>query len=198
MTITAIEKLAGKKKVRIYLNDAPAFLLYPGEVREYKLEEGMEIDDSLLETIYSAVLLKRAKLRLMHILKSQDKTEWQLRSKLRSEEVPEEVADRAIEYVKSYHYVDDLRYAGAYIRSRGARKSKAQMKADLAAKGVSSDVIAQALEENAPDDSSELVRYWMEKKRFDPETADPDTTRKFVQFLQRKGLSYSEIKKSLT
>ena len=54
------------------------------------------------------VLLKRAKLRCMNLLKSRDYTEYQLRMKLRQGVYPEDIIDAAVAYVASYGYVNDF------------------------------------------------------------------------------------------
>ncbi len=197
MQITKIEPVGNtRKKYRIYLNDEPAFLLYGSEVRSYHLRENEEIDENSWQEITSAVLPKRAKLRCMHILKSFDKTEWQLRQKLKEGEYPDEAIDEAIAYVKSYGYVDDSRYAENYINSHRKSKSPQQMVMTLASKGISKEVISAAFEECEPVDATEQIRSWMTKKHFDPETADSDTERRFIQFLMRKGFGYREIKET--
>ena len=47
-------------------------------------------------------------------------------------------------YVKSYRYVDDLRYAQNYIRSRAESKSRQQITMDLLIRGVKKDQIDRA------------------------------------------------------
>lgn len=199
MQVTRIEPVRGRRmRYRIYLNDEPAFLLYSSDLSDLGLSEGCEADAALLEKIYSAVLSPRAALRCMHILKTADKTEWQLRTKLRQDEYPKRVIDAAIEYVKSYHYVDDERYAANYIESCREKKSRREMIAGLKSRGVPDDVISRAFEQAEPVDSEAQIRRWMEKRHFDPETASYEEQKKFINFLQRKGFSYTEIKKALT
>lgn len=197
MQITRLEPVS-KKKYRVYLNDAPAFVLYDSEIREYHLREDMECSQVLIEEICSAVLSKRAKLRCMNLLKIMDRTEYQLRQKLHQEEYPGNVIEEALEYVKSFHYVDDLRYARNYIESRRETKSRRQIDWELQTKGVKRELAQLAWEETDPVDETEQILCWAQKKHFDPCTADEKTTQKFYQFLQRKGFSFSNIKKALT
>lgn len=197
MLITKLEN-TNRNMCRVYLNDAPAFLLYRSEVARYRLEEGRELDEASEKEIYSAVLSRRAKLRCMNLLKTMDRTQEQLRRKLRQGEYPETVIEEALEYVESYHYTDDLRYAKNYIDSRKETKSRQQIRFDLLERGVASDLVEQAWEESEPVDETALILRWAEKKRFDPADAGPEETRRFYQFLQRKGFSYPDIKKALT
>ena len=52
-----------------------------------------------------------AKKKAMSLLKYMDRTEWQLRDKLSLKGFSEGAIGEAIEYVKSFHYLDDYRYA---------------------------------------------------------------------------------------
>ena len=60
-----------------------------------------------------------------------DRTEHQLREKLRASEYPEEVIEEAIEYVKSFHYIDDERYAETFTRYKKEKMSRQQIKQKL-------------------------------------------------------------------
>lgn len=197
MIITKLEQMNGKK-CRVYLNDEPAFWLYFSEVSQYHLKENQEFSRELSDEIYSAVLPKRAKLRCMNLLKVMDKTEMELRRRLQTEEYPENVIEEALEYVKSYHYVDDLRYAKNYIDWKKENKSRQQIQFELQNKGVSSEVILTAWEEMEPVDVSAQILRWAEKKHFDLLTENTKERQKFYQFLLRKGFLYSDIKKALT
>ena len=47
-------------------------------------------------------LLKKAKLRAMYLLNICDRTEAELREKLKKNEYPREIIEQAIQYVKSF------------------------------------------------------------------------------------------------
>lgn len=197
MRITRVEP-ENKSRYRIWLNDEPAFRLYKAEVLEYGIQEGKELSQEMQEEICSAVLLRRAKLRCLHLLERIDRTEYQLRSKLKQEEYPDPVAEEAIAYVKSYRYVDDFRYALNYIESQKERKSRQQILFELRNRGISGETAAAAFEESEPVDVKAQILRLAEKKRFDLHSQDPISRQKFCQFLLRKGFSYSDIKKALT
>ncbi len=197
MRITEIEPIKGRR-YRIYLNDAPAFVLYQKEINEYGLCEGEELSDELKKQIISVVLLRRAKLRCLHILEKMDKTEWQLRQKLMEGEYPAAVIDEAVAYVKSFHYVDDLRYASSYIADHQSSRSNKQLRLDLLKRGISDTIINEAFGTADQQDQKVLIRHWIEKKRFDKGSASPDELRRFIQFLMRKGFVYSDIRDVLS
>ena len=69
-------------------------------------------------------VLRKAKLRALHLLEYMDRTEKGLRQKLEQSGYPTEVVDEAIRYVKSYGYIDDKRYADNYLRTRSNGKGR--------------------------------------------------------------------------
>ena len=62
------------RKRKIVLEDESSFVLYAGELRKYHIREGEEIPEEVLEEIHDDVLVKRAKLRCMNLLKTSDRT----------------------------------------------------------------------------------------------------------------------------
>ena len=136
MTITKIEPVS-KTRFQIFLDGKPAFCLYRGELSRYHLVPGAFLEEEAYQKICEEVLVKRAKLRAMHLLNQMGRTEQQLKDKLIRGGYPEEVAEAALCYVKSFGYVNDLEYARSFILGRKSRKSAKEMQAALREKGVS-------------------------------------------------------------
>ncbi len=137
--------------------------------------------------------LNRAKRRALHILERSDRTEQELREKLSKNYLPE-VVEAAVEYVKSYHYIDDHRYAVNYLNSRGQSKSSRRIEQELLyKKGISKAVLEAAREEAEPQDEREQIRRWIEKKHIDPAVASREELRRFYQFLLRRGFRSADI-----
>ena len=139
----------------------------------------------------------RAKKRALHLLERMDRTEHQLREKLRELDYPEEVVEEAIEYVKSFHYLDDERYAETFTRYKKEGLSRQQIKQKLMQKGVSRDIIENALEEEYDVDESVHIRKILEKKRFSYETADEGEFRRVYSYLLRRGFRSNDILKEM-
>jgi regulatory protein len=51
-----------------------------------------------------------------------DQTERELKNKLREAGYPECIIDKTLDYVKSYGYINDSRYAANFIRARKVLK----------------------------------------------------------------------------
>ena len=115
MTVTAIREIA-KSRVLVSVDETFAFVLYKGELRSYGLKEGQEITEEAYRDIMENLLPRRAKLRAMNLLKNRSYTEKQLYDKLKSGDYPEEIIEQALDYVRSYHYIDDRQYAEDYMQ----------------------------------------------------------------------------------
>ena len=194
MTVTRTEP-CGKTKYRIYLDGEPAFILYKGEMKKLDIREGQSISRETEEQIRSEILLRRAKLRAMHLLEDMDRTETELRDKLRRGEYPDDVVEKAIDYVSSFGYIDDVRYAENYILGRKDLKSRREIRAVLAKKGISGEDIEQAFSACYSEDSeAEAERSILRKRKFSPESADRAQMQKMYGYLARKGFRYEVIR----
>ncbi len=198
MIITEIQEVT-KAKVKVFIDYEFAFVLYKGELRTYGIYEEKELTEEVYRIIIEEVLVKRAKLRSMHLLKSRDYTRYGLTDKLRKDFYPEEVIEKAISYVMSYGYIDDKRYARAYISYAGNVKSRKQIECYLMQKGVSKQDIADAFQEleecDALESEESLIQALLVKKHYKSEKANIEERRKIIGFLYRKGFSLDKIYK---
>ena len=139
----------------------------------------------------------RAKKRALHLLERMDRTEYQLREKLRASEYPEDVVEEAVEYVKQFHYIDDERYAENFTRYKKENMSRQQIKQKLILKGVSKDIISNALEEEYDMDETIHIRNLLEKKHFSYENSDEGEFRRVYNYLLRRGFRSNDILKEM-
>ena len=199
MIITSIKEY-DKKRSQIYIDGEKAFLLYKGEIRKYKLEVDQELDQITYDVIVREVLSKRAILRAMNLLQKRDYTEYKLREKLKDGGYPKECMEEAIEYVKSYKYLDDQRYASDYVRYYKESRSRKRISMELTHKVIDKDLIAQVLEEEYAEEDSDVeldqIRHLLIKKHYSPEMEYKDK-QKIMAFLYRKGYSTDLIYKAM-
>lgn len=195
MRIISLEKGRGQK-VYVNLEDSSRFLLYTGDIRRYHLEEDMELSQELLLRIMEETLYRRARQKALAVLKRADQSESELRRKLKQSEYPEEIIDRTIDYVYSYHYLDDERYAKNYIRYKSGIKSRRQIVNELRQKGVSKEVVDTALDE-AEGDDIEAIRRAIRKKASDVEALEYEQKQKLAAYLYRKGFKEEDIRREL-
>ena len=121
MVVTRVEAVT-KTKYKVYVDGQFAFILYKGELSRFHIAEDQELSQESYEKIRTEVILKRAKLRAMHLLNDMWRTEAQLREKLTRNEYSADIVEAAISYVKSFGYINDYEYARSFIESRKERK----------------------------------------------------------------------------
>ena len=194
--VCGIEKLE-KGKYRIGFDTGIRCLVYGYEIRGMKLEEDTYISSELYQHILKEIVGKRAKKRALHLLERMDRTEQQLREKLISSEYPDECIDDAIAYVKSFHYLDDSRYAENYIRYSKEKLSKQQIKQKLTIKGVSRELIQDALDSEYDADETVHIRKLLEKKHYDSSNCDEGEFRRIYQYILRRGFRSNDILKEM-
>lgn len=200
MRVTGIEELS-KARSRVFIDDEFAFVLYKGELRLYHVAVGQEISQTDYDEILEKVLPKRAKLRAMNLLKNREYTVKQLHDKLKDGGYPEGVIEAALSYVAGYHYTDDLRYATGYIFEKENSRSRRRIEQDLREKGIDRDTLEKAWREweakGGSQDEQQMIRKLLEKRHYDPETADMKEKQRTYAFLMRKGFSGEQVGRAL-
>lgn len=182
-----------KGRALVQFDNGMKVLLYKGEIRRLSLKEGEYISEMLYEKILKEIVGMRAKKRAMHLLERMDRTESQLSEKLRQNGYPDICIGEALAYVKSYHYIDDTRYAENYVRFHQQKKSRQRLKMDLYAKGIDKAIIEDVLEKTFSSDEQEKIRRLLEKRHFDYGRSDRKEQQKTYQFLMRRGFRSSDI-----
>ena len=198
MTITKLEPYR-KGKLLIYLNDEPAFVLYSAEVKRYKLVVDEILENDTYREILDEVLIKRAKSRTLHLLDRQDRTEKQLRDKLKENFYPPEAIDAAVEAAKRGNYLNDDRYACQYVRDKSRSRSKRMIEMELMSKGISKDLISRAFAEFEEDDDGseqELIEKLIRKKCRSLPDIDIAEKQKIYRYLAGKGFGGNDIRKA--
>lgn len=126
-----------------------------------------------------------------------DRTEQEMRRKLKDREYAPEEIEKTILFLKEYHYIDDDRYAQKYIHTYADSKSIRRLRSELEQKGISRERIDAALEEIAVDESMQIAA-WIKKRGYTPgEHLDPDQYRKLMAGLGRRGYSFDTIRRAM-
>lgn len=200
MKVTRLEELS-RSRSRVYIEQEFAFVLYKGELRSYHICEGEELEQSDYDEILNKVLPRRAKLRAMNLLKNREYTTRQLYDKLKEGGYPEGIIAQALDYVDSYHYTDDLRYAETYISDHETDRSRRRIEQDLMEKGIDRATLEKAWQQweqkGGVQNEDAMVRRLLDKRHYDPETADLKEHQKTYAFLMRKGFSPEVIRRAL-
>ncbi len=137
-----------------------------------------------------------ARKKAMQLLERMDRTEQNLRKKLAEKEFTAEEIDDAVAYVKSFHYLDDVRYAETYVWFHSASKSRTRLFQDLLQKGVDKETASGVIEEAYEGDEDAQIKRLLEKKHYDPGMERKEKQRIYA-FLMRRGFPTAKILRAL-
>ena len=100
----------------------------------------------------------------------------------------------ALNKLKEERYVDDLRYATAYARDKAAISGwgATKIRYMLSAKGVSKEVVSEALNEVDETKASSRLEKLLENK-YKSLKEDPQWKIKLLRFALGRGYSYDEV-----
>ena len=196
MKIVSITEL-NHKKSKITLQDGTVFALYKGEIRRLHLSEGMELVQEQVEEIYHEILRKRIKERALYLLKAADKTEYEIRTKLRQAFYPEELIDYAVDFLKQYRYIDDQRYAQNYINLYAERRSRRNISQKLMQKGISRELVNEILDERENElresCEKELIYELLRKRKYNFRETDKKAENRMIGYLLRRGFGMDDV-----
>jgi regulatory protein len=110
--------------------------------------------------------LERCYVAAMRILNHRFNSEGELRRKLTMKELEPELIEATIERLRRERWLDDDRFAAAYVRTR-VRKGigRLRIKRELQAAGVEGHTIARALDESVPDHDERAAALLSARKR---------------------------------
>lgn len=197
MTISAITDF-DKKRKKISLDDGRLiFLLYKGECAKLRLREGGELSEEELSRIYDDILKPRVKKRALYYLKASDKTEKEVRRKLRESLYPEELIDYALDFLRSYDFVNDSRYAENFAEEKKGRASKREILQKLRLKGIPREEIERIADGISDEDEYDICRRTLEKYTRGRDLKDPKERARAWRYLISKGYSHEAIEQAM-
>lgn len=184
------------KKIYVDPGFCDGVYLYPGEVKKKKLVDGQVLSEEELSDLREEFGIPRAKKRALGILAKRDKTEAEIRKKL-AESLTDPVSlEAAMDFVRSFGYVDDYRYSCDYLRNKRRRKSFRVIRMELSQKGIPGQILDEVFEEAGDQELSD-VREQIRKysKRFPK--LDWEAQQKIQGHFYRKGYDGGLIRRIL-
>lgn len=139
---------------------------------------------------------KKARMKAMKLLEYMDRTEKGLLERMKQEGFSDEAIADAFDYVKSFGYVNDLRYAQHYISYRLGIKSKQKIMQELYLKGVDKETAELAWEEASEleePDEKKMIRKHIQKSYEEGAELNEKEMRRLYGQLARKGFRSGDI-----
>ena len=173
-------------RVNVYINDKFAFSLDISQVVDLKIKIGLEISSEQFEELKKAAEFGKMYQRALEWTLLRPRSEKECRDYLRRKFAIS--SDEIILRLKDRGYLDDYRFAEWYIENRFLKKgiSLKRLKMELVKKGVSQDIINEALNRSSRNDREEILKIIVKKRiRYDDE--------KLINYLCRQGFSYQLV-----
>ena len=183
------------KKIHIFIDDEYTITTDIDFWAENFFKDGQEISDDEWKKLVDGINYKKAVDKCYDLLSRRDHSVKELKTKL-LRTVDEESANRAIEKMIDYGYLDDEKYAKNLVKylSETKRMSRNHIKQEMYKRGVPNDIIAYTLEETEIDNVSAVVDLIFTRYRNKLDAQDGN--KKVIAALMRKGFSYSDIREA--
>lgn len=152
---------------------------------------GAEFNDEETSDILNAALIYSAEYAAMTYLARAEHCRAALTQKLIKKNIDRKAIEPALDYLEGVRYLDDERFAGAWLRTRSIDHAEGRIRlaAELASRGVDRNAAKKALDEFFSDhDEMEICRRAYRKVR--NLKSDPD---RIKASLVQKGFTLKEI-----
>lgn len=200
--ITALVARRGQaERVTVHLDGRRAFDLASAVVDRAGLRAGALLEAGRQQELVGEDAPYRARARALRLLGLRDRSRRDTAARLRLAGFEPAVVGETLEWLAGFGYLDDRRFAGAYVAEKqrggwGARR----IRAELAAKGVERSIVDEvlaALEEigSAGSGEGDSALEITVRKRFAGQfAADPPAAeRRLAGFLARRGYDWEAI-----
>ena len=132
----------------------------------------------------------------LYLIEFRDRTEKELREKLTAKGYSEEHIEDTAEFLKSYGYLDDKRYASHFIHDAINLKKwgKIRIRTELLRKGIDREAVEFAIEDAFSEIEDDRVLSIMEKRFKDSDYSNMKERTRIFNFFMRRGFTPDEIK----
>jgi regulatory protein len=131
--------------------------------------------------------------RALRLLSQREHSRAELERKLaQHEEVPGELA-KALDELQARDFINDGRAIESVVHRRASKLGAARVKQELAAKGLSGDAVASAMDSLRETEFNRAREVW--RKKFDRPAADPNERARQIRFLMTRGFNAEVVRK---
>jgi regulatory protein len=190
-TITALKaQKRNPQRINVYLDGEFAFGL--ARIVAAWLRVGQVLDEAKIEALQGDDAQEVAFQQALTYLGYRLRSAKEVQQNLREHGFSEELIAGVLERLGRNGLVDDRRFARAWLENRSEfrPRSRRALVVELRQKGLSDEVIEQALEETAPADEDLAYQAALKHARRWENLEWPEFRRKLGGFLARRGFSY--------
>lgn len=184
------------KKIHLLLDDEYQITTDVDFWADNCIQDGTDIDEEEWTALVAKINYKKAVVKCYDLLSRRDHSVKELRGKL-LRTVDKDYADRAVEYMLELGYLDDEKYAHYLLEylTENKKMSRSFIRQEMFKRGLSSDLIADVLEDAEIDSVSNAADIIMSK--YLNKLKAQGGRDKVIAAMMRKGFSYSDIRDAL-
>ncbi len=192
-----VQQKKDKERVNIYLDGKYAFPTTLESVLTNSLKVGKELSLQQINDLKNEGDAAKVYNKALNYMMSRPHSErelkmWYRRKKL-DKDTDKELLEKTTEKLRRLGLVDDLAFAKWWVEQRATfrPKGKNALKAELAQKGISREIVDEVLSDTDKDTEKEMAKKLAEKRISRLQSLEPkDQKRKLLEFLGRRGFSY--------
>lgn len=188
--ITDIQpQVNSNSRFSVFIDGEFAFGISDFDLYTLKLSKGDEITEGKMAEIESIIDIDKCKNYAIDLVARKMYTEKEIRTKCKFKEFSQTAIDSVVDILKEYGYINDEAYAAIYCEHYMQKYGVNKIKFELKNKGVSSEIIENAVSGIKNDDTlEELIR-----KRVSGKELDVKEYSKTVRYFLSKGFEYDAI-----
>lgn len=197
MKVTGINPFT-KNHCLVHLDNEQHLLLSHEDRDKFQIDEGVEISDEVYNFILDEILTPNAKNKALNYLTYRARTIKEMKKYLKDKGFNDIIIERTISFLCEYNFLNDYRFAKSFIENKMNSKpfGRRGIYYNLNEKGIHSDIISEVLESLDFDEVQCCVS--MINKRLKGNNLSDKETNRLYGYLQRRGFSYSSIKKAIS
>jgi regulatory protein len=196
--ITSIEPQKRKGRYNIFLDGEFAFGADKETIYTFGLRKNDDLTEEKIGEIKNYDEFNFGKKIALNYLNYKQRTEKEIRKKLKEKKISEKSTDKIISILKDLKFLNDDQYAKMYIEEKLANnpKGKRVIAMKLAEKGISKEVINNVIDSKYSEDTEikkakELLSKYIKKVRAKSES---DKKQKCYRYLLSRGFDYEVVK----
>lgn len=144
---------------------------------------------------------QEAYLTLASLCANAEHCQWEMREKMRRWELSEEAQTRILNRLVSERYIDDVRFARAFVKDKVKYNKWGRRKVEQALwqKHIDEDIRQQVLDEIADEDYVLVLRAMLQQKRKSIKAnSDYELNGKLIRFAVSRGFTMDIIKQCIS
>jgi regulatory protein len=186
-----------KNRCSVYVNDAFAFGIAIDVLVQFGLKKGQTLSESDVAAILLEETKRNAKDRAIRFLSYRDRSEKEIRDKLRTLKIDPAIVDWVIAELQAMKLIDDARFASAFAQTKMRTKPMGQylLRRELAAKGLSDRQIQETIDQTYQEhQSSDLAMQLAVAHLKKLNNVEPLKVKKRISdLLLRRGFSWDVV-----